>query len=100
MGMHGQQVSVTTVTPGILIFTYLVTVDSRKFAIFLVQSTRWYRNAPVISSHRRGNVVQAYRITFFCLYLSPLLLCKFCTSPSTLALIPFLSYGMCSYVRV
>lgn len=30
MGMHGQQVSVITVTSGILIFIYLVTVDSRK----------------------------------------------------------------------
>ena len=72
----------------------------RKLCYFLTQSTRWYRNALLISFCGKGKylnldkIVQAYRITYFWLCQNPLLLCEFCTSLTTLAIIHFMWYSL------
>lgn len=62
--------------------------DCRKlYFFFLTQSTRWYRNALIISFHRKSKLVQAYRISFF--WLVRILFCFVNFVLPMLALIPF-----------
>lgn len=80
--------------------------NCRKLGYFSAQSTGWYRNALIVSSHRKGKclnlhkIVQAHGITYFWLCQNPLLLCEFCTSLTVLALIHFMQYNLCLCVRI
>lgn len=59
------------------------------FFFFWTQSTRWYKNALIISFYRKSKLAQAYRITFF--WLVRILFCFVNFVLTTLALIPFSS---------